>query len=162
MSSACTAAISIGHFGDIMAKVEEAKRALSQYDFAMQATRDRIEYLSSRAINTEKMAKFFAANYERDFSTAEPDSLTAKDIRRKERQLDAWNSFTRRFDDEREIAGATWWNAFNAYSGLVQHDLKARGADDAKRIASRINSNLFGLNADRTSAAFVMALNSAV
>lgn len=161
-SNVCgSAAISIGHFGDLMGKVEEAKRALNQFDFALHSTRDRITHLAKQQVTRDKLIEFFVTNYERDFLVGDPDELSAKQMRRMDRMKDAQSSFMRRFDDEHSLAGSTWWNAFNAYSGLVQHDLKARGKDDEKRVESRINSNLFGLNAARTSAALQLALQIA-
>jgi len=81
-----------------------------------------------------------------------------KEERRRNKAMSAYNSFTRRFDDERNIAGASAWNMLNAYTGLVQHDQKTRGADDDQRVERRVESNLFGLNQARTQAAFQRAL----
>lgn len=46
----------------------------------------------------------------------------------------------------------------NAWTGLLQHDRKARGADDAARVEKRVHSNLFGLNAERSVKAYEKAL----
>jgi hypothetical protein len=63
-----------------------------------------------------------------------------------------------RFDREEQIAGATAWNAFNAYTGWLQNDRSIRVADADAREDRRVGLNLFGKNAERTSAAFQRAI----
>ena len=69
-----------------------------------------------------------------------------------------FDAVCKRFDDERELAGPTAWNAFNAYTGYVQHDRGSRLKDQAKVAEQKESSNLFGANANRTSAALTTAL----
>ena len=92
-----------------------------------------------------------------DFGDVPDNPQDKKEERQRDKATSAFNSFSRRFDDERAVAGSNLWNAFNAYSGLVQHDMKARGKNDADRIEKRVTSNLFGLNSERINSAIQLA-----
>ena len=54
----------------------------------------------------------------------------------------------------------TAWGYLNAMTGFVQHDKGARGVDDADRVARRQESNLFGINSQRTQDVLGLALMS--
>ena len=106
---------------------------------------------------TEDMRKdYFFAQYTADFG-----AIKADDERALGRAQTAYQSFTKRWDDEKAYHTGSMWGAFNAYSGLVQHDLKARGADDVVRVERRQDSNLFGLGSRRTQAALQSAMTMA-
>ena len=120
--------------------------------------RNLIDEMARVDIVEDKLVEFFRSNYERDFGEIPTNAKDRREELKLDRVRSAMGSFMRRFDDEREIAGATAWNAFNAYSGLIQHDMKARGKDDADRVERRIASNLYGLNQERTQKAFAEAL----
>lgn len=153
-----SSAISIRHTVNIMQRIDEARAALKHYQERQKTFRETAERLAQVNVTREDVQKFFLESYTHDFGEVPMNPQNKVEDRRRDRAMSAWNSFSKRFDDERSIAGATAWNAFNAWSGLVQHDRKARGADDLNRVEKRRESNLFGLNQDRTQAAFGRAL----
>jgi len=154
-------AISIRHTVNVMERIEEAKKALAQYTVAIEATRKLANDLADKPVDTAKMQAFFYQLYQEDFKEIPDNPQTKWEQRRRDKAVDAYSSFCRRFDDERSIAGASWWNAANAYSGLVQHDRKTRGSDDVNRVEKRVHDNLFGLNQDRTLKALALACQMA-
>lgn len=154
-------AIAIYHTGSVMERVVEAQNALRHYGKAMQETKEVINTLANKEVNSEEVQKFFLECYTADFGDVPVNPQNKKEERRRERSMSAFNSFSRRFDDEKTISGTSLWNAYNAYSGLVQHDRKARGQDDADRIEKRVDSNLFGLNQARTHHALERAFTMA-
>jgi len=152
------AAIVIRHFGKVMERIEEAKMALAQYADRRERFAEIATKLVKVEVKREDVQRFFLESYTEDFSEIPMNPQNLKEERRRNKAMSAYNSFTRRFDDERNIAGASAWNMLNAYTGLVQHDQKTRGADDDQRVERRVESNLFGLNQARTQAAFQRAL----
>lgn len=149
----CQSAISIRHTVNLMDRIQEAKTALKIYGKALDATKELMNGLAAKPVNSETVQKFFLESYTADFGAIPENPKDGYEKRRVERATSAWNSFSKRFDDERNIAGASVWNMMNAYSGLVQHDQKARGRDDIDRVEKRVESNMFGLNQTRTQAA---------
>lgn len=154
-------AIAIRHTRNVMERVEEAKDALKRYTKAIDETRHVANFLYASDVTKESVQQFFLECYTADFGPVPEDPQDKTEERRRKRAMSAYNHFSRRFDDERKIAGPSYWNAFNSYSGLIQHDLKARGKDDAARIERRVDSNLFGLNQDRTQNALRRAFKMA-
>jgi broad specificity phosphatase PhoE len=63
-----------------------------------------------------------------------------------------------RFEGDRQVAGATAWNAMNAYTGWLQNDRPPRGKDPARAREKQVHSRLFGVDADRSLEAFAVAL----
>lgn len=156
-----TAAISIKHTTNVMTRIEEARKALRSYGKAMEATKDAITTLVAKDVNNEMVQQFFLESYTADFGEIPINPKDRKQSNACDRALSAWQSFTRRFDDERKIAGSNMWNALNAYTRLIQHDKKSRGSDDENRVIKRIDSNLFGLNQQRSQSALIRALTMA-
>jgi len=152
-----TSAFGIKHTKNVMSRVEEARQALKTYNQRLEENKMLSETLAKKEITSENMQAFFYELYQEDFGDIPINPQNGWEEGRKKRAQSAWHSFTQRFDDERSVAGTTVWNALNAYTGLVQHDSKARGKDDADRFEKRVNSNLFGLNQDRTQKALQKA-----
>lgn len=157
-----TSALSIRHTKNLMERVEEAKHALRHYQTVLQENRNMMETLASKPANKQNMQEFFIECYQEMFGEIPSNPSNRKEERQHNKAKDAYHSFTRRFDDERHIAGDSYWNVFNAFSGLCQHDMKSRGSDDADRLEKRVNSNLFGLNATRTHSALQLAYQKAM
>jgi len=155
-------AIAIRHTGSIMERVEEARKALRHYGEVLEQNKSVINSLVAKDVSREDVERFFLESYTADFGDIPANTKTAVEENRRDRAMSAYGSFSKRFDDERAIAGANYWNAFNAYSGLIQHDKKARGKDDITRVTKRVDSNLFGLNQTRTMDAFDRAYRAAV
>lgn len=157
-----TSAISIRHTSNIMSRIEEAKAALANYGKAMEGTKEVIKTLSSKQVDSDAVKKFFLECYTSEIAAIPENPTNGFEERAVKKAQSAFDSFSRRFDDEKSIAGTTMWCAANAFSGLIQHDLKARGADDTDRIEKRVEKNLFGLGQERTQAAFQRAFKVAL
>lgn len=155
-------AIVIRHTADALNRVEEARKALAGYSMAIEKTKQVMGLLSSKGVTKEQVNQFFIDSYTEDFGGIPANPQNKAEERQRDRATSAYRSFSKRFDDERVLAGSTWWNVANSYSGLIQHDMKARGANDQARVEKRVESNLFGLNADRTHAAFSRAFRGAI
>jgi len=143
----------------IKERVEEAKAALGLYGKALDATREAMDFLGSKDVDTKKAQEFIARAYGKDFEYKPTASPTSK------KELDAeWNfknaymAIMDRFEKERELAGATMWNVMNAYTGWLQNDRMPNIADPDRATDSKLNSKLFGVDADRAHAAFNLAL----
>ncbi len=156
-----SSAIAIRHTVNVMTRIEDAKHALQHYAQAIEATKELAGKLSAKDVSREDVQAFFAECYTADFGPIASNPKDKKEERHRAKATDAYNSFTRRFDDEKGIAGTSLWNVANAYTGMIQHDQKARGKDDEARINKRIDSNLFGLNQKRTAAAMQVAYKMA-
>ncbi len=63
-----------------------------------------------------------------------------------------------RFERERELAGATAWNALNAFTNWFQHDRKTRGRDEDKIRDAKLSSQLFGRAGELGAEALALAL----
>lgn len=158
-----TAAITVGHMGDLDEKIGEARRALAAYSTSMDSTKRIIERLQQKEIKKDQMIAFFTECYQRDLidnlnKTTKPKVIA----RREERSKEAFRKFTDRFDAEVSLGGASWWTAFNAYSGFVQHDTRLKGKDNQDRIEKRTSMNLLGKNADRTHQSLQLAISLAL
>jgi len=154
-------AFTFKHTVNVKDRLEDAKKMLKQYSKAIEATRGVMNRMAQRQINNEQLQKFFVEMYVEEFGEFKTNPGTKVEENRKNRAMEANSSFMRRFDDEKEIAGTSFWNAFNAWSGLIQHDRKSRGKDDTNRVEKRAYSNLFGLNEKRTQRALKAAYKSA-
>lgn len=153
-----SAAINIEHMGDLSAKVASARVALQQYDYAMKCTRDSMEVLAAKEVSRKDLIAFFTECYERDIlSILKDNDRDVVNENRRRRAKEGFRMFCDRFEQEEELAGSSWWNAMNAYTGYIQHDMKARGKA-VDRIEQRQHMNLLGVNADRSIATFNLAL----
>lgn len=155
-------AITIRHTVNVKERIEEARKALAQYGMAMEEEKKMINFMSEKDVTSEQLQRFFLECYTQDYNEVPDNPKSKVEENRKNRAMSAFGEFSRRFDDEKGIAGTSWWNAMNAYSWLVQHGQKARGKNDEDRVARRIESNLFGLAQDRTQSALRRAFQAAV
>ncbi len=145
------------HTSGIELKAEEIKRALGLYQKSLESTRERIETLSGKDVGREDVQRFFIDAYTRDFGAIPSNPKTDAEKSARERSIDAYRAYCRRFDRESSIAGATAWNAFNAYTGWVQHERPVKVAGPRK-LEARNEYRMLGEDADRTLAAFDQAL----
>lgn len=155
-------AITIRHTVNVMERIEEARRALRQYGAALEEEKKLIDFMSKKEVSSEDLKRFFLACYTEHFGEVPTNPTSKVQQNQFDKMQSAFGSFSRRFDDEKGIAGTSWWGAFNAYSGLVQHDQKARGKGDTDRFEKKVESNLFGLAQTRTQRAMQLAFKAAV
>ncbi len=154
-----TAAITIRHSGKIAEKMEEAKRALAYYGETLKRNREMFEAMQAKKVDNAHIMQLFANTYAANWEVATAEELTSTDGEVKRtaenrfaRMEKASKVFLARYEAEKESLklGDSLWAAFNAMTGFVQHDKGTRGTDDGDRVARRMESNLFGLNASRT------------
>lgn len=162
-----SAAITIRHSGVLADKLEHAKRALAYYGATLRRNQDLFAAMQAKRVDQQQAMSLFADSYASFWEVATPEELDSPDAKirrtaelRAERMRKASDAFLTRWTDEQSKTGtgATVWSAFNAMSGFVQHDKTARGADDNERVNSRRDSNLFGINANRTHDVFAASL----
>ena len=157
-----SAAFKIRHTANAMQRIEEARNAIKNYGKSLEEQKKFIDILVAKDVTQESVQKFFLECYIADYGEIPENPKDGFEERRRMKAQSAYLSFSKRFDDERQIAGSNMWNAMNAYTGLVQHDQKARGKDDKDRLEKRVESNLFGLNTERTHAAATRAFKVAL
>jgi hypothetical protein len=154
-----TAAITIRHSGVLSDKLEQAKRALAYYGATLRRNQDLYAAMQAKRIDQAQAVALFAETYASFWEVATPEELSSTDAKirrtaelRGERMRKASDAFLTRWTDEQSKTGigSTVWSAFNAMTGFVQHDKTARGGNDGERVESRRDSNLFGINANRT------------
>lgn len=143
-------AISLKHTSNLMERIEEAREALRVYGTQTEKFKNFANDLTKRQVSSEQIRNFFLESYGADFGEIPLNPQTKSEKNAQNRAMSAIASFSRRFDDESSIAGTSVWNMVNAYSGLIQQDKKGRGKNDVAIVESRTESNLLGLNQDRT------------
>lgn len=146
------------HLGDIRQKVEDAKQALELYGRSLAATRELIDEAAAKQMKREDVQSFFLQCYTRDFGAIASSPQNATEERARTKSQEAFASFSERFDAEKHLAGATAWNAFNAYTGWSQND-RTFWKDESKESERRIGSQLFGQDAERAAKSLVLALS---
>ncbi len=154
--------ISIRHTVNVMDRIEEVKAALAQFSTAIDSTKNVMETLAKKEVNSDEVKQFFMDCYQSMFCEIPVNPKDKYESNRREKAMSAYGSFSKRFDEEKAIGGTTIWTAFNSFSGLVQHDQKAKGQDDADRLEKKVDSNIFGLSQERTQAAFQRAFRFAL
>jgi phage/plasmid-like protein (TIGR03299 family) len=162
-----TAAITIRHCGSITDKLEQAKKALEYYGSILKRNQELFELMNEKKMAKEQALDVFAGMYANYWEVATADELASKHGKvkrlaenRAKRMDDARDLFMQRFADEQTKlgTGSTSWAWFNALTGYLQHDVKARGENDVDRVSRRMESNLFGLNVNRTHDALASVL----
>lgn len=150
-------AISLKHTSNLMDRIEEAREALRQYGVQTEKFKNFANDLTKKQVTSEQIRSFFLESYGADFGEIPINATTKSEENARNRAMNAIALFSRRFDDEKAMAGTSVWNMVNAYSGLIQHDKKSRGKNDTVMVESRTESNLLGLNQDRTTKALERA-----
>ncbi len=151
------AAFVSNHFGNVKAKVEAAKQALATYGRSIESTRDVLSGLAGKPVDADAVRKFFLEAYTRDFGVIPDKAKTAGETLKRKNAQNAWLAVEKRFEEELSVAGATAWNAFNAYTGWLQHRERAGKTAEARRDAM-LAANLFGVESERTFKALTLAL----
>lgn len=146
------------HLGDIKSKVNQAKAALGLYGRSLEKTRQLIDTAAAKDVTREEVQQFFLECYTRDFGAIPVNPKDKKEQRARDKSQEAYQKFCQRFDAELKIAGATAWNAFNAYTGWSQNDRKFF-KNPEKESDRQMSSKLFGQDSERAVSALVTALS---
>lgn len=149
------------HTGTIMSRLEEAKAALGLYGKSLEKTREVIDVLAARDINSEAVKRFFLECFARDFGPIPTIVTNEKEERKKLAAMDAVRGMKQRFEEELELNGATVWNAMNAVTGYYQNK-PSRMKDAIKSHERKVESKLFGVDADRAHSTLLAALALAI
>ena len=151
------------HVGDIKKHVEAAKESLKLYGKSIQTTRNVMDRLAASDINSEKMTEFLLQCFVRDFGSIPLNPTSATEENKAWRAKAALKAMLKRFETEKALAGATLWNAFNSYTGWLQHEAKndANAKDKTKAADARKASVLFGTDSRRTQDSLLLALKMA-
>ena len=155
------AAFTIRHMGNLQERVAEAREALKNYGQRLQQNRDLIDALAVRDLGSKQVERFFLECFTEHFGAVADNPKDGKQQRHRDKAMDCIRACVKRFEAEQSLAGPTAWNAFNSYSGWLQHDRSVRIKNPVAAAESRLHSNLFGENAERTVDAFTLALHLA-
>jgi phage/plasmid-like protein (TIGR03299 family) len=157
-TTARPAAFATSHTRLIKDRIEEAKTALQLYGRALDTTREYLDVIAAKECNEEKLKQFFAQCYTADFGAIPLQPKDTKEHNALHKARMAYAGMKMRFEAEQKLAGATLWNAMNAYTGWLQHDNVSHIKDEVKAAEAKIQSQLWGTNADRAHHALTVAL----
>lgn len=152
------------HTENIRTRLPDARKKMNDALVGRQDFEDACKHLRNRTMTTEQVQSFFLEVYarvvdpivkttaeERAVPYGEDSTLTD---RRYENAFSNIYDMSMTFDMERDVAGATYWNAFNATSRWLQN--RTRKGGDTQAV-----NKVMGAAADNTSKAFKMALAAA-
>lgn len=149
------------HTRHVKQRVEEAKAALQIYGKSLESTRQMIDSVAAKEIKSrEDVQAFFLECYTTDFGPIPSEAKTKAEEKKRWKAMEASNRVFARFDHERDLVGANYWAAFNAYSGWLQNENQPRIIDDTARREQKTHSLLFGTDAARTHHALEVALSA--
>jgi phage/plasmid-like protein (TIGR03299 family) len=149
----------LNHTTNVMKRLEEARAALGLYQTALDDTRELMDALAAKEIGREGFEAFFLNAYTAEFGAIPKNPKDKKEENSRDRATAAYRAMQKRFEDEKVLAGATLWNAFNAFTGWVQND-RETGVLTPAKAERRAHSKLFGADAERADAAFLLAVKS--
>jgi len=152
--------IELKHTTNIKDRLEQVRTALKEFNSTTGAFQREVERLQQASISREKLIAFFVEQYCSDFGTPKSNPSTKWEVRAKEKLDSAIASCLSRFEREEHLSGASKWTAMNAYSGFIQHDRPIRSKDPFVVTQRRIDAALFGVDQQRTQAAFLKMLQS--
>ena len=146
------------HTAGIMSRLPDATKKMRNALAGRKNFEEACKHLRSKQMTTEDVQRFFLDMYAKIVdpivAQSEVSGLTATEMNRKEKAFHDIYDIGRNFDEERSVAGTTYWNAFNATSRWLQN--RTRQGNDAAAV-----NKVMGAAADNTSKAFKMALAAA-
>jgi phage/plasmid-like protein (TIGR03299 family) len=150
--------VTIRHEGDTKHKIEKAKQSLLQFVDARKRLEESAKALSARKMSRDEIQAFFVDVYQAIENEIPTDVEDAKTARIREESAEVIGKWSMNFDRERDIAGASAWNAMNAVTRWVDHQKSYRAAKGHSRDESRVNAVLFGKGADAKQVVLASAL----
>ena len=132
-----------------MERVNQAKSALALYGRSLEHNRQLIDSLAAKQMSGEQVRQFFLTCYTRDFGALDPTSREKREQRRMQAARDAFWKMDDVFSRSIDAAGATAWNAVNAYTEWLEHSRPIRVKNYAAKQEQRLSAKLFGVDADR-------------
>jgi hypothetical protein len=116
-----------------------------------------IDQAAAKNVTREDVQRFFLECYTRDFGAIASNPQNAAEEKARAKSQEAFVAVAKRFDAEKKLAGATAWNAFNAYTGWLQND-RSFWRDAEKESERKLLGKLFGQDAERANATMATAL----
>tara|TARA_R100000654_G_scaffold14463_5_gene31161 strand:+ start:2403 stop:3368 length:966 start_codon:yes stop_codon:yes gene_type:complete len=143
------------HTQNIMTRVDEARTQLRKYLGGLEDFQEVCEHLRNTEVTREEVENFFYDMYNKCVETIPTEIKTDADYDKKQRASRSIWEICNNFDSEREVAGTTYWNAFNASSRWLQNRNRTKDSD------MRAYNKLMGASNDKTSTAFKLAMQHA-
>lgn len=134
--------IRIRHTGQVKDNLEKVREIIDLVKQEFVATAEQYRALASRDIYGADLVRYVKILF--DCDKQDDDSIAT-------RKKNLMEKVFERFEHEKAIAGATWWNAYNAYNYYLCH---LYGADEGRRL----DSLWFGTNAKGDAAALDLAM----
>jgi phage/plasmid-like protein (TIGR03299 family) len=144
------------HMGDLKKRVIQAREALGLYQTSLKATREVIDGLAARDMNSDQVNRFLLECYASAVKPIPVDPKTDSDKKTREKAVESVKEMIGWFEKESPISGTNAWTAYNAFSGWLQHRPTTTKDQTAAR-DGRIGSQLFGEDADRCHKAINLA-----
>jgi phage/plasmid-like protein (TIGR03299 family) len=147
------------HTANLFDRLPAAKIAMRKALTGKQDFEDACKYLRNRTMKTEEVNAFFVDVYAKVVDpivkmTAQERYIADETDRRYDNACTNIYDMSNTFDMERDVAGTTYWNAFNATSRWLQN--RNRKGGDTQAV-----NKVMGVAADNTSKAFKLALAAA-
>lgn len=155
--------IRIRHTGDMDMKIREARAVLANFAKTTAAFKDAAATLAARSMTREQVQDFFTdvyQNYELEGEIPK-NPKTEKERKTRNEAAEIVARWVRNFEEEKDVAGTTAWNAANAITRWYDHQRAYRGKDNAARREVRLNAALFGSSAAVKASVFKAALQLA-
>lgn len=152
------AIVEVMHSGDMTKKLRACHEAVECFSQAVKYSGEKMKHLAERAATVDDLRTFWAAAYQRDFGPIPTNPITTIEQRHYVKAMESFVAVEKRFTAEKKIAGSTWWNVMNAYTGYLQNDLKVRAANAEARLDKATDQKLFGVTGARSSQAWRDAL----
>jgi phage/plasmid-like protein (TIGR03299 family) len=151
------AVFSLRHTGTILSRVDEARKRLEAYMGGLDEFKDKCQHLRNKPVSREEIECFFFNMYQKcvgQIPTTYPN-MSDEDHNKRQKAYDSISDMCQNFDEERSIAGTTYWNAFNASSRWLQNRTNNRSEDAV------LYNKVMGAASDNTTKAFNLALSYA-
>lgn len=148
----------VSHVGDPRKRIEEAKAILGLYGKSLDSTRQMVDALAARDVTSEVANRFWLECFTRTVGAIADTPITAKEKKDREAAVDAIAWMNTTFQKEYDIAGATAWNAANAFTNWLQNAKRNHLKDEQKVRDAKLSANLFGVNQEGSLLAMQIAM----
>lgn len=140
------------HSSNIMDRVDEAKKKLTQYMGRVGEFSDSCEYLREHTMNQAQVQTFFLDMYTKLVAPIPTEPKNIEEQKKRDTAMYGVYEMCQNFDMDTTVAGATAWNAFNSTTRWLQN----RGRTGSSDV--RAYNKLLGNAADKSREAFRYSL----
>jgi phage/plasmid-like protein (TIGR03299 family) len=153
-----TLTVRFRHEGQVVDKLEAAKRALGLFTEARASFQEQAHTLQARQMTREDLQRFWLEVYKQTLGEIPKNPATEEEQTRQQRAQRILGKWAFNFDQELGSIGATRWAAFNAVSRWLDHDRPVRAPSDAMRRDNRMFNNWWGDSAAAKTKALAIAI----